>query len=300
MMDSWVLLSLLTVMLCGISGIISKMALRSVPSSSLMMASFLIIMPTSLLLLIAYIWAAGLDGVDLASVLLGLATALIANLGFFLYFDALERGPLTIVGSVTAAYPVIIIVLAILLLGETLTLSQGIGVTVIIFGVVALTYIHGLSGAKSACPPAAIALSIMAFLCWGAWGVMLKTVLESIDVVLYIGLSCLVMPFLTIVYLRLKGESIFGFGEFKHIFKASATSLPVVLAIISIEAEQLGFFSETFAVSAGPASLVFPVVASYPVVTIVLAFFLLRERISRVEYVLIALVLAGIILISTM
>lgn len=299
MMETWVPLSLLTVILCGVSGIVSKMVLRSVPSSSLMMASFLIIMPTSLFLLIAYIWKVGLDGVDLASILLGLATALMANLGFFLYFDALERGPITIVGSVTAAYPAIIIVLAIVLLGETLTPFQGIGVTGIILGVVSLTYIHGLAGVKSTCPPIAITLSIIAFLCWGAWGVMLKIVLESLDVVLYIGLSSLVMPFLTSTYLRLKGESIFSFGEFRDVFKASAASLPAILAIISIEAEQLGFFSEAFAVSSGPASLVFPVVASYPVVTIVLAFFLLHERISKKEYLLIALVLAGIILIST-
>jgi len=298
MMETWIPLSLLTVILCGVSGIISKIVLRSVPSSSLMMASFLIIMPTSLFLLIAYIWKVGLEGIEFTYVLLGLATAFMANLGFFLYFDALDRGPLTIVGSVTAAYPVIIIVLAILLLGETLTLLQGAGVTGILVGVVALTYIHGLSGEKTACPPVAIALSIMAFLCWGAWGVMLKTALESLDVVLYIGLSCLVMPFLTFAYLRLKGKNLFSFGEFRYLFKASAVSIPAVLAIISIEAEQLGFFSETFAVSTGPASLVFPVVASYPVVTIVLAFFLLHERISMKEYLLIALVLAGIIIIS--
>ncbi|HDP97171.1 MAG TPA: DMT family transporter [Euryarchaeota archaeon] len=298
MMETWISLSLLTVILCGVSGIISKIVLRSVPSSSLMMASFLIIMPTSIFLLIAYIWKVGLEGIDATYVLLGLATAFMANLGFFLYFDALERGPITIVGSVTAAYPVIIIVLAILLLGETLTLLQGAGVTGILFGVVALTYIHGLSGEKTACPRVAIALSIMAFLCWGAWGVMLKTALESLDVVLYIGLSCLVMPFLTFAYLRQKGENLFSFGEFRYLFKASAASIPAVLAIISIEAEQLGFFSETFAVSTGPASLVFPVVASYPVVTIVLAFFLLHERISMKEYLLIALVLAGIIIIS--
>lgn len=299
MIDAWVPLSLLTVVLCGVSGIISKMVLREVPSSSLMMASFLIIMPTSFFLLLAYIWTVGIDDIDLAAVLLGFATALMANLGFFLYFDALERGPLTIVGSVTAAYPAIIIVLAIFLLGENLTLIQAFGVSGIVFGVVALTYMHGLSGVKSTCPPIAIALSVMAFLCWGAWGVMLKTVLESIDVVLYIGLSCLVMPFLTFSYLRLKGKNIFGFGEFKHVFKASAASLPAILAIISIEAEQLGFFSETFAVSSGPASLVFPVVASYPIVTIVLAFFLLHERISRKESLLISLVLVGIILVST-
>jgi len=69
--------------------------------------------------------------------------------------------------------------------------------------------------------------------------------------------------------------------------------------VISIELEQMGFYNETLAVSTGPASLVFPVIAAYPVVAIVIAYGFLKERISLKEALLILAVVTGIILVST-
>ncbi|MEM4262989.1 MAG: EamA family transporter, partial [Thermoplasmata archaeon] len=71
------------------------------------------------------------------------------------------------------------------------------------------------------------------------------------------------------------------------------------LAIISIEIEQLGFFSETYSVSLGQASLVFPIVASFPIITVILAFGLLKERLSKIEWLMVFMVIIGLILVSS-
>jgi len=287
----WMIFAILTILLCGVAGVISKYALRSATTSTLVISSFIVIMPVSLFLLIYYTVVRGLEGVDPAYVALGLLSALFANLGFFLYFDSLERGPLLIVGPISSAYPAIIVVAAILVLGETLDPLQTLGVTMTMAGVVALLYLHGAAMGKMKCPRSALALAILAVISWGIWGIVLKAALRELDVILYLGLSTLVMPPLTLGYLKLRnrGKKI-GIPKF---------SLPVILAIISVEVEQLGFFSETFAVSNGPASLVFPVVASYPVVTIIVAYAFLKERISLKEALLIIAVIGGIILLST-
>lgn len=290
-MPDWLFFSLITVVLLGFSGVISKYSLEGIRSDSLISGSFLVIVPMSLVLLLAYFFIRGTAGIDFVYLLVALISVLMANLGFFLYFDALEKGPLTIIGSLTSAYPVLIVVIAILFLGEIITAPQGAGIIMIMVGIISLVYLHG-GDCSSQYPRIALLLGILAFLCWSIWGILCKIALSSIELPLYLGLSCLIMPPLTIGYLKLRT------GKARPAVPSRLTA-PFALAIISIEIEQLGFFSETYSVSLGPASLVFPIVASYPMITVLLAFGLLRERLSRVEWLLVVLVLIGLILVST-
>jgi len=294
-MMSWVFFAILTVLLTGIAGVISKYALRSATTSTLVMSSFIVIMPVSIILLLYYVLANGLGGVEPMYIALGLLSAFFANLGFFLYFDSLERGPLLIVGPITSAYPAIIVVVALLVFNETLNPLQAIGVTLTMAAVITLLYLHGASMGRMKCPRSALALAILAVISWGVWGILLKAALTGLDVLLYLGLPALVMPPLTLGYLKLRNPG----KTLRETLKIPSYSLPIILAVISVELEQMGFYNETLAVSTGPASLVFPVIAAYPVVTIVIAYAFLKERISLKEAMLIMAVVTGIILLST-
>ena len=294
-MMSWVFFAILTVLLTGIAGVISKYALRSATTSTLVMSSFIVIMPVSITLLLYYVLANGLGGVEPMYIALGLLSAFFANLGFFLYFDSLERGPLLIVGPITSAYPAIIVVVALLVFNETLNPLQAIGVTLTMAAVITLLYLHGASMGRMKCPRSALALAILAVISWGVWGILLKAALTGLDVILYLGLPALVMPPLTLGYLKLRNPG----KTLRKTLKIPSYSLPMIFAVISVELEQMGFYNETLAVSTGPASLVFPVIAAYPVVTIVIAYAFLKERISLKEALLIMVVVTGIILLST-
>jgi transporter family protein len=289
-METWVVYAILTVLLCGVAGAISKYALRDATTSTFVMSSFIVIVPVSAILLIYYVIAKGLGGIDPVYVVLGLLSALFANLGFFLYFDSLERGPLLIVGPISSAYPAIIVVVALLVFNETLDLPQAIGVTMTMAAVILLLYLHGASMGKTKCPRSALTLALLTVVSWGAWGILLKAALGGLDVILYLGLSALAMPPLTFGYLKLRNPG--------RKLEVPRFSLPVILAIISVEVEQIGFYNEILAVSTGPASIVFPVIASYPVVTIVITYAFLKERISLKEAILIMAVVTGIILLS--
>jgi len=294
-MMSWVFFAILTVLLTGIAGVISKYALRSATTSTLVMSSFIVIMPVSIILLLYYVLVTGLGGVEPMYIAIGLMSAFFANLGFFLYFDSLERGPLLIVGPITSAYPAIIVVVALLVFNETLNPLQAIGVTLTMAAVITLLYLHGASMGRMKCPRSALALAILAVISWGVWGILLKAALTGLDVILYLGLPALVMPPLTLGYLKLRNPG----KTLRETLKIPSYSLPIILAVISVELEQMGFYNETLAVSTGPASLVFPVIAAYPVVTIVIAYAFLKERISLREALLIFAVVTGIILLST-
>jgi uncharacterized membrane protein len=294
-MESWVFFAILTVLLTGTAGVISKYALRSATTSTLVISSFIVIMPVSIILLLYYVLANGLGGVEPMYVALGLMSAFFANLGFFLYFDSLERGPLLIVGPITSAYPAIIVVVALLVFNETLNLLQAIGVTMTMAAVIALLYLHGASMGRMKCPRSALGLAILAAISWGAWGILLKSALAGLDIILYLGLPAIVMPPLTLGYLKLRNRG----KSLRETLKIPVYSIPLIFAVISVELEQLGFYNETLAVSTGPASLVFPVIAAYPVVAIVITYAFLKERISLKEALLIFAVVTGIILLST-
>lgn len=292
MIPNWLMFSLITVVLLGCSGVISKYALRGIKSNALISGSFLVIVPMSGVLFISYLLIHGLDNMDTTFLLYAIFSSLMANLGFFLYFDALEKGPLAIIGSLTSAYPGLIVIIAILFLGETITYLQGSGIAMIMIGIVCLFYLHGDHDSRTNYPRIALLLGILAFFCWSAWGVLLKIALREIDFVFYIGLSCLVLPPLTLAYLRMRT------GKMGLSIPSKLTA-PFAFAIISIEVEQLGFFSETYSVSLGQASLVFPIVASFPIITVILAFGLLKERLSKIEWLMVSMVIAGLILVSS-
>jgi len=66
---------------------------------------------------------------------LGVITGLIGFLGALCFLYAVSKGPVTLVATLSALYPIISIVLAVFFLNETLTVKQGMG---IVFGLVAM------------------------------------------------------------------------------------------------------------------------------------------------------------------
>ena len=71
-----------------------------------------------------------------------------------------------------------------------------------------------------------------------------------------------------------------------------------MIAIMASEVVNIAFFAEINAVDQGPASIVFPLVASSPFIVIMLAFFFLEERLTRTEWLLTLLVVIGIVVVS--
>lgn len=291
MPETWILLALAAVVLYGVAQVIGKVAIGSLAAPAMVAINFLVTMPIYVLFLLCFIATASSFQVAPVFIVFGLLAAFFGRAGYYTYLEALERGSVTVVGSITAAYPAIITVLAITLLGETLTLLQAAGVGVIILGMVGLSYSHGLSGNAHGLNRQALIMSIITLILWGVWGVFVKLALSALPITYYLGLYALVLPPLFFAYVRHKGISVKGC--------IPKWSLPVTIAIISVLVGQIALFSDTAAVSLGEAAIVFPLIASYPVVMILLAYVFLKERLSRRDQLLAASVVFGIVMIST-
>jgi len=291
MLETWVVLSLSALLLYGIAQVVNKSALQHISAPSYILISAFIATPIWIIFLIAYLSISGSWGASLEYTAYGILASIFGITGFYLFQEALQRGPVTIVGSITAAYPAIIVIVAIAFLGETLTSIQAIGVVIIVAGMVALSYSHENSTGRSSLTRVALLLSIATLILWGLWGIFAKIALEELEVILYLGLSGFITPPIVFLYLRHRKSQ----GE----VIVPKWSIAVIIAIIASEVGHIGFISETNAISLGPAAIVFPFIAAYPVVMILLAYMFLKERLSKREIMLVLAVVVGIIFVST-
>jgi transporter family protein len=291
MAADWILIALAAAVLYGVAQAMGKHVIDKLSAPMMVFINFVVTMPIYILFLAAFLLSTGPWMSSIEPILFGLIAALLGRAGYYTYLEAVERGPVMIVGSITAAYPAIITILAITLLHEEITVLQGTGIAVIICGMIGLSLSHGDSAGKSRLSRASLILSLVTLAVWGVWGVFVKLALDVLPIVYYLGLYALVLPPLFYVYARHKRSS----GA-KLMPK---WSVPVIIGVISAEIGQIALFADTTAVSIGDAAIVFPLIASYPIVMILLAYGFLKERLSRRDLLLVAVVVAGILLVST-
>lgn len=290
MEQTWLLLALGAVLLYGSSQVAQKVSLNDIPASAVVSLSILVAMPISLVCLAPYLVTGALMEVDPVTLAIGLAAATFGQIGYYFYLEAAQRGPISIVGSVTAAYPIMVIVVAIVYLSESPSGVQLAGVLLVTVSMIVLSYVHGGSAKPIHLSGRYFSLCIASLMCYGLWAVFTKIALGDMDPLLFFGIYAFVIPPTVLIYYRYKGIKI------RQYFPS--WSVPYIIAIIASEVGNIAFFLEVNAVSLGPASIVFPLVASSPVVVVVLAYGFLKERLARNEILLIGAVLAGIVMVS--
>jgi transporter family protein len=291
MIEDAVALALCALVIYGLDQVIAKAVVRSLDATSMIAINFVVSMPIFVFIFAGAVLLWGEYVSHLEYVLYGLIGASTARGGFYIYLEALERGAVSMVGSITAAYPALTALLAITFLGEKLSLLSGLGISLIIASMAALSFTHGR--AKEGVPGfsrSSLMLSLATFLSWGAGAIFIKMALEGIPLTGYLGLYVFVLPPIGFVYLRHKRASL------RVLFPR--WTVPVIGAIVVAELWQLAYFAETSAVSRGAASVVFPLISAYPVVTILGARAFLNERLSRFDWMILSIVILGIVLIS--
>jgi len=218
----------------------------------------------------------------------GVLAYLFDGTAWILYFQSIVLGPVAIVGTLSAAYPALTVVFARVFLREELTPSQYLGVTLVIGGCLGLSYTPS-EGDHQITSRRWIPLSLLALVCWGASNTIIKysyslpganeanlAVCSSIGGALTLG-----------VFGLLRGR------RGPHSLQAWAHSF-VPMGMMA--GGSLGLI---IAARHGPISIVTPLIGSYPVVTLTYAALVLKERITRLQYGCIGLILAGMTLCST-
>jgi uncharacterized membrane protein len=214
----------------------------------------------------------------------GLLAYLLDGAAWIFYYRSITYGPISIVGTLSAAYPALTIIFARVFLGEELTLTQGLGVGAVLLGCMALAWspAHARQGSDKRW----MILAGIALLIWGASGTVTRYAYSfpnshEGNMALFIAIGGLATLG---VYGLAKGAAhTSSGGELARAFGPMATMA-------------LGGLLAAIAYKHGPASLVTPIAGAYPVVTLGFAWLVLKERPTALQWAGIASVLAGMIL----
>lgn len=220
-----------------------------------------------------------------AFALWGILAYVLDGIGWILYYQSIVYGPISIVGTLSAAYPALTVIFARAFLGEVLGARPLAGVVAVIAGCLALAY----------SPPEArgkptrrrwMLLAGAALLIWGVNGTLIKYAYlqpgaHEANMALFIaigGVSTLG------VYGLVAGRGLaHDRREWLHSFGPMATMA-------------VGSLCAAIAYKHGPASVVAPLSGAYPVVTLGFAWLVLKERPTAIQFAGIGLVLLGMVL----
>lgn len=269
MTTAWLPLALGATLAWGIGQIVAKKGVGALgPRGMVMLIALGEVGLFSLLgLALGAVLPASLEGS-----LLALAAGLAGMLGYLAYFEAIARGTISRIGTITAAYPAGTVVLALLFLREVLTGLQALGVVLLLGAAVLLghaeSHQHGRPGVSMT------PLILASFLLWALWGILVKLAVEAMGEgasLVYFGLANGLVGLGLLARPSVRGA----------VVRAGARALGWPLAAVLLGGTGVVFMTLAFA--QGPASLVTPVTGAYPVVTVLAAVGLLRERVRGLD-----------------
>jgi drug/metabolite transporter (DMT)-like permease len=214
----------------------------------------------------------------------GLLAYVLDGIAWIFYYQSLTYGPISIVGTLSAAYPALTVIFARVFLGEDLTVAQGLGVGAVLLGCLALAW--SPSDSTVATDNRWKAYAGAALVIWGVSGTLIRYSYgfpgaHEANLALFIALGGL----LTLgTYGVLKGAA------------RSGSRTEWLRSVGPMSTMALGGLLVAIAYKHGSASLVTPLAGAYPVVTIAFAWAVLKERPTRLQWGGIAAVLAGMVL----
>ena len=218
---------------------------------------------------------------------IGLLAYILDGLGWILYYKSIVLGPITIVGTLSAAYPATTVLFAAYFLGEVLAPVQYLGVSLVILSCIGLSIAPSDPNSKTK-GHQWVFLAAGALILWGGAQTLVKYAYgfpeaNEANMALFSTMG----GALTLgVYGMLYGRASSGSSSASQWLKAS---IPMCM----MAGGDLGVI---IASRYGEISVVTPLTAAYPVVTLVFASVALKEKITTLQWLCIIMTLIGMYL----
>ena len=284
-MEFWFFLAALSVFFWGLAMALAKI---STPKLGIARVACLISPIEGAMYFAGYISFRGSVAVSMEYGALGLASAFVGMIAYICFYESMVDGQVAVVGTISAAYPAVTVIGALVFLSETLTKSQALGLVAVMLGILALSY--GQSpNPQHTIPKRSLFFALLAFLLWGFWSLTAKIAVSNIGPGNVFG--CYVISSLTIplVYLMLRKPK----PGLMTSEKPSRTLWAAGAGGVALNV--VGTLTFGFALSMGQASLVVPISSAYPLVTVAIAILVLGEKLNRLQTIALAFVLIGLI-----
>ena len=215
-------------------------------------------------------------------------TSAVGIIGYILYFEALLRGNVSVVATITAGSPIITILGAIAFLHETPTAAEALGMALLVAVILILSYEPVGQEWKI---PVAVTLSVAILFLWGIWGILTKVAVTAPgfgpwQLLLFYSLSNFTAG---VPYYLWRRKRVPSPSPSRGAYAVGAGGFLLLMG---------GIIASTVALSIGDASLVTAVGGCAPVVTSLVAFAFLKEKATPLRVLAILLFIPGIVLVA--
>ena len=275
--------SLATIMFYGLGQVFAKETRTNVPSSNL-----LLILGLNMLVIWSAYWFVFRESgsYETSAWLQAIAGAALSGLAYVTYYESLKHGKVSIVGTIAGAYAPWTVVLALIFLGEQMSLGEGAGVVLVVVSMLIFTYPNGNNGGTKT-ERLGIAFAICSLFLWGTSAAVAKGAIDEIGNTNFIGVYALVVPAIWLVYWMATAKAKFSMPE--------SNKWILQLSMVFLAAGGITYYT---AIQNGPVSIVSPITNLYPIVTIAAAKIRLKEMLSTRQIVALAMLFLSVPLFS--
>ena len=212
-------------------------------------------------------------------IIMAASSGLLYSLGYVFFYRGLERGMVSIVSPLSASWLAVTTVLVAIFFDERIGWANGALISVILLGIILISARGGSSASIS-----------------GVWYGLTAMVTFGVAFTLWKPMVAEVGPYIAVVSVRVVSTIILGsYLALKRPVGANFGRGAVALVIAAAVLDSLGFITYNLGIEREDVSLIAPIAASYPVVTLALAWVLLRERVSRLQMTGIVVLLGAVI-----
>ncbi len=281
----WIPFSIATILMYGIGQVFAKET-RTKGSS----ANLLILLGANIAVMWGVYWLVFRrpGSYDAFTWLDAVVTAALSGAAYVSYYESLKHGKVSIVGTIAGAYAPLTVVLAIVFLGESMTLGEAAGVVLVVAAMLVFTYSAGDDGnGARRTEMLGMAFAVMSLFFWGVSAAMAKSVIGRIGDTNFIGVYALVCPAIWLAY---------WLGATRASFeKPESNKWLLELSLLFFAAGGITLY---LAIDFGSVSIVSPVTNLYPILTIAVAKMRLKEKLSARQMCALAMLTVAIPLLS--
>jgi len=215
----------------------------------------------------------------------GLMLGVINAIATIALYKGFEVGRLTIVSPIASCAPLVSVILAVVLLGESITLERAVGISFVVIGII-LVSIQSAHEGLSEKLGQGVVYAFLFMILGGTLLVGLKPVSHVLGV------------YLPVFLIRWMGVPVIGVTFLmwrpKGTIRLNSLSFIVVVAILDTFANVI----YTYGVSVGTVAIVSTLGGLFSAVTVLLAWALLKERMTRHQLLGFVAIAAGITILG--
>lgn len=273
---AWIPFITVTILLFGIGQVFTKKGTTRLGSPGM-----LLLLSVNMFIIYGGAWLLFHDTFHFTEILFCVLAVTLSAVGYIFFYEAVERQKISIVGVITAAYPFITVILAVIFLHEPLTITHVTALVLIVSSVSLLSYAPGDYKSQRSW----FLFAVLCFTVWGIWAAAAKVAIDLAGYITYTGVYAVVGPFIWIPYWYVRSGK----------FRVTREDIHAELSVIFFCIGGLTFYAALYY---GLASIVTAFSNLYPFVTLFFARIMLSERLERRHTIAVALALSGIVVLT--